>query len=318
MDPLSSVLSLLKPRSHLSGRFDIGSKQAILFPKYEGIKCYAVLAGTCWLTVPDAEPVLLRENDCFLLPSGRAFSLAADGATHPVELQALLTALYNGASGLYDGDPACTLAGGHFLMDGDPADLLLGFLPAMVHLRAEHEKVAMRWSLERMREELRDEKLGGSFLVQQLAYMMLVQALRVHLAQSSQDTVGWLYALTDPQLKSAIVSMQANPASPWTVNGLAQHVGMSRSIFALKFKEKVGESPMEYLTRWRMLLAGDRLTASTEPILSIALSLGYESESAFGKAFKRVMGCSPRQYSRDADPRQASINASYGRDQTSS
>jgi transcriptional regulator GlxA family with amidase domain len=93
------------------------------------------------------------------------------------------------------------------------------------------------------------------------------------------------YALTDPQLKTAIVSMQANPATPWTVNGLAQTIGMSRSIFALKLKEKVGESPMEYLTRWRMLLAGDRLTASPEPILSIALSLGYESESAFGKAF---------------------------------
>lgn len=304
MDPPSSVLSLLKPRGHLSGRFDIGSKQAILFPKYEGIKCYAVLAGTCWLTVPDAEPVLLRENDCFLLPSGRGFSLATDDPAHPVELHVLLAALYNGASGFYDGDPACTLAGGHFLLGGDPADLLLGFLPPVVHLRAEHEKAAMRWSLERMRDELRDEKLGGSFLVQQLAYMMLVQALRVHLAQSSQDAVGWLYALTDPQLKTAIVSMQANPASPWTVNGLAQHVGMSRSIFALKFKEKVGESPMEYLTRWRMLLAGDRLTASPEPILSIALSLGYESESAFGKAFKRVMGRSPRQYSREGNPRQ--------------
>ena len=298
VDPLSNVLSLLKPRSHLSGRFDIGCKQAILFPKYEGIKCYAMLAGTCWLTLVDAEPVLLKENDCFLLPSGRSFSLATDNSAHRVDLHALLEALHSGASGISDGEPACTLAGGHFLLGGDPADLLLGFLPPVVHLRAEHEKAAMRWSMERMRVELRDEELGGRFLVQQLAYMMLVQALRVHLAQTSQEAVGWLYALTDPQMKAAIVSMQANPETPWTVNGLAQHIGMSRSIFALKFKEKVGESPMEYLTRWRMLLAGDRLTASPEPILSIAHSLGYESESAFGKAFKRVMGCSPRQYGR--------------------
>ena len=307
MDPLSSVLSLLKPRSHLSGRFDMGGKQAILFPKYDGIKCYAVLAGTCWLTVPDAEPVLLQEGDCFLLPSGRSFALATDASARPIELHALLAALHNGSPGLYDGEPACTLAGGHFVLGGDPADLLLGFLPAVVHLHAEDEKAAMRWSLEQVRAELLEEKLGGSFLVQQLAYMMLVQALRVHLAQASQDAVGWLYAITDPQLKTAIVSMQANPANDWTVNGLAQHVGMSRSIFALKFKEKVGESPMEYLTRWRMLLAGDRLTTSTEPILSIALSLGYESESAFGKAFKRVMGCSPRQYSREGNPSQLSI-----------
>jgi transcriptional regulator GlxA family with amidase domain len=176
----------------------------------------------------------------------------------------------------------------------------------VVLLHSEEEKAAMRWSLEQVRAELREEKLGGSFLVQQLAYMMLVQALRVHLAKASQDAVGWLYAITDPQLKTAIVSMQTNPANDWTVSGLAQQVGMSRSIFALKFKEKVGETPMEYLTRWRMLLAGDRLTTSTEPILSIALSLGYESESAFGKAFKRVMGCSPRQYSRQGSPSQLS------------
>ncbi len=312
MDPLSSVLSLLKPRTHVSGRFDMGGKQAILFPKYEGIKCYAVIAGTCWLTVPDGKPLLLQEGDCFLLPGGRSFALATDVSARPIELHALLAALYNGLPGLYSGEPACTLAGGHFVLGGDPADLLLGFLPPVVHLHAEDEKAAMRWSLEQVRAELREEKIGGSFLVQQLAYMMLVQALRVHLAKASQNAVGWLYAITDPQLKTAIVSMQADPAHDWTVHALAQHVGMSRSIFALRFKEKVGETPMEYLTRWRMLLAGDRLRASTEPILSIALSLGYESESAFGKAFKRVMGCSPRQYSRDANPSQLSISESAG------
>jgi AraC-like DNA-binding protein len=99
-------------------------------------------------------------------------------------------------------------------------------------------------------------------------------------------------------MKAAIVSMHANPSNSWTVNGLAESVGMSRSIFAMRFKETVGSSPMEYLTRWRMLLAGGRLSTSNDSILSIASSLGYESESAFGKAFKRVMGCSPRQYSR--------------------
>ena len=312
MDPLSSVLSLLKPRSHLSGRFDIGGKQAILFPKYEGIKCYAVLAGTCWLTVSDAEPVFLQEGDCFLLPSGRSFTLATDASARAVDLQALLAALTNGLPGLYDGEPACTLAGGHFVLGGDPADLLLGFLPPVVHLHEKDEKASLRWSLEQIRAELREEKLGSSFLVEQLAYMMLVQALRVHLAQAAQDAVGWLYAITDPQLKTAIVSMQANPANDWTVNGLAQHVGMSRSIFALKFKEKVGESPMEYLTRWRMLLAGDRLTTTTEPILSIALSLGYESESSFGKAFKRVMGCAPRQYSREGNGHQNPVTENAG------
>jgi AraC-like DNA-binding protein len=83
---------------------------------------------------------------------------------------------------------------------------------------------------------------------------------------------------------------------------LAKRTGMARSTFALKFKATVGASPMEYLTRWRMLLAGDRLANSRDPISVIALSLGYESESAFSTAFKRVMGCSPRQYSRGRSP----------------
>jgi AraC-like DNA-binding protein len=92
--------------------------------------------------------------------------------------------------------------------------------------------------------------------------------------------------------------MHAEPAHPWTLQDLAERAGMSRSSFALKFKETVGKSPMDYLTRWRMLLAGDRLAHSNDPVSVIALSLGYESESAFSTAFKRVMGCSPRQYSR--------------------
>jgi len=85
---------------------------------------------------------------------------------------------------------------------------------------------------------------------------------------------------------------------PWTLQELAERVGMSRSSFAQKFKQTVSATPIDYLTRWRMLLAGDRLANSNDPISTISLSLGYESESAFSTAFKRVMGCSPRQYSR--------------------
>ena len=98
-------------------------------------------------------------------------------------------------------------------------------------------------------------------------------------------------------MNAAITSMHDEPARGWTVEQLGQRAGMSRSIFALKFKQKVGVSPMEYLARWRMLLAGDRIANTSDSISEIAQSLGYESSSAFTKAFKKVMGCSPRQYS---------------------
>jgi AraC-like DNA-binding protein len=180
-------------------------------------------------------------------------------------------------------------------------------LPAIVHIRAERDKAEMRGSLERMRQELREQRPGSSLVAQQLATMMLVQALRLHLAEGARARPGWLFALADQRMKAAITSMHDEPAHRWTLQKLAARSGMSRSIFALKFKVTVGTSPMEYLTRWRMLLAGHRLTSSDEPIAAIALSLGYESESAFSKAFRRVMSCSPRQYRRrensDSAPR---------------
>ena len=105
---------------------------------------------------------------------------------------------------------------------------------------------------------------------------------------------------------AAISAMHEDPAHRWTLQELAERVGMSRSTFALKFKETVGTSPMEYLTRWRMLLAGTVWRTRSDPISAIAPSLGYESESAFSTAFKRVMGCSPRQYGRGRNPASAS------------
>jgi AraC-like DNA-binding protein len=151
-------------------------------------------------------------------------------------------------------------------------------------------------------QELRERQPGGFLVVQHLAHMMLVQALRLHLAEGLRGSVGWLFALADKQMGAAINAMHDDPAYRWTLQALAERAGMSRSTFALKFKETVGESPMEYLTSWRMLVAGDRLENSADPISVIARSLGYESESAFSTAFKRVMGCSPRQYSRRRDP----------------
>ena len=138
----------------------------------------------------------------------------------------------------------------------------------------------MRWSLERMREEVRDPQPGGSLIAQQLAYVMLVQALRLHLAEGVKGGVGWLFALADKQMRAAITSMHEEPAHQWTLQELAARAGMSRSIFALKFKQTVGTTPMEYLTRWRMMLAADRLKESGDTIYAIASALGYESESA--------------------------------------
>jgi AraC-like DNA-binding protein len=138
---------------------------------------------------------------------------------------------------------------------------------------------------------------------------MLVQALRLHLAEGSRDGVGWLFALADKQIGATIGAIHDEPGRRWTLEALADVAGMSRSTFALKFKRKVGTSPMDYVTRWRMRLAADRLANGHESVASVALSLGYESESAFSTAFKRVMARSPRQYGRGRNPASASHGA---------
>ncbi len=299
MDPLSDVLSLLKPQSYAAGGVEVAAGQAIQWPEHKGIKCYAVVSGQCWLSVqgiPDA--VLLTAGECYLLPPGAPFSLATDQSLTPVDYRAFLSAQAQTSELPNDQVGGCYLVGGHFVLTGGHANILLGSLPPIVHIRKESEKEAMRWSLERMKQEVRDPQPGGSLITQQLACMMLVQALRLHLADNEKAGVGWLFALADQQLSAAIARMHDNPGHPWSLQKLAEHAGMSRSVFALRFKEAVGATPMEYLTRWRMLLAGDRLTNSGDSIAAIASMLGYESESAFGKAFRRTMGCSPRQHSR--------------------
>jgi AraC-like DNA-binding protein len=303
MDPLSDVLALLRPRTYSAGGFDAGGQWSIQFPRYEGVKCYAMGSGQCWLLVEDIpDPVRLRKGDCFLLPTERSFCLASDLKLTPVDVKTILSLPLNGRIVSYNGGGDCSIVGGHFTLSGDHAGILLGTLPAIVHLRTEPDRTELRWSLDRMSRELRAQRPGGLLVAQHLAHMMLVQAIRLFLEGASQGGVGWLFALADKQLSAAMQAMHGDPARHWTLQMLAERAGMSRTIFASRFKETVGSSVMDYLARWRMLLAGDKLKNSSDPISSIALSLGYESESAFSKAFKRHMGCSPRQYARQSNP----------------
>ena len=307
MDPLSDVLSLLKPRIYASGGFDVAGPMALQFPAHQGIKCYAVSQGTGWLEVEGTGgPVRLSAGDCFLLPRGRPFRLATHLDAEPVDAMAMFAARRAAAGGnpgggqvfTHNGGGDVCIVGGHFALDGDYADILLSVLPPIVHIRSEADRAVLRWSVERMMDELREPQPGGLLVVRHLAQMMLVLALRLHMAEGPSGGVGWLFALGDKQMGAAIGAMHAAPAHPWTLQTLAERAGMSRSTFAQKFKATVGSSPMEYLTRWRMLVAGDRLTHSSQPVSAIALALGYESESAFSTAFKRVMGSSPRRYGR--------------------
>jgi AraC-like DNA-binding protein len=299
MDPLSDILALLKPLSYVSAGFEAGGDWSVQFPSYEGIKCNAVISGQCWLAMEGvSDPVRLETGDCFLLTKGRPFRLASDLSVPPVDATLVFQPAKRGGIARCNGGGEFFLAGSRFTLIGHHADILLGLLPPIVHIRNEGDQASLRWLLERMRQELRDTQPGSSLVAEHLAHLMLVQALRLYLGEAVEGRVGWLFALADKQMGKAINHIHADPARRWTLQELARNVGMSRTTFALRFKETVGLTPMDYLTRWRMLLASERLARSSESISAIASALGYESESAFGAAFKRVMGLSPRHFSR--------------------
>ncbi|SNB65561.1 transcriptional regulator, AraC family [Arboricoccus pini] len=299
MDPLSDVLSLLKPRSYISAGLNAGGDWSLVFPAHEGIKFNAVMRGACWVSVegvPEAQR--LEEGDCFLLTRGRPFILTTDLTLEPVDSHRIYDAAQDGVATCNDGGDFF-LVGGRFAFAGDHVDMLFGALPPIVHVResSSHASV-LRWSLNEFASELGKGELGGVLIVEHLAHIMLVQALRLYLTSSADGGVGWFFALSDHQIGDAVRAMHADPAHRWTLEELGRLAGMSRTTFAQKFKQRVGTTAMDYLTRWRMLIAGDRLRNSRENVASIAFSLGYESESAFSMAFKRTMACSPRQYQR--------------------
>lgn len=299
VDPLSDVLSLLKPHTYIAGGFDLRDRWSIQFDPHTGIKCYALLSGNCWLVLEGLpQAVRLEAGDCVLLPNGRRFHLTNDLALEPTPFGELQPVEWRGGIATLNGGGETLILGGHFAFAGAHADMLLGAMPPVAHLREDSDKLNLRWALERMRRELVEAQPGGVLVAQHLAHLMLVQALRLYLSGLAGQYVGWLFALADPQLAAAVGAMHAEPGARWTLPALANRAGMSRSSFARAFKTTVGTSPIEYLTRWRMLLAGTRLTNGNQSVSAIALSLGYESESAFSTAFKRVMGCSPRMYAR--------------------
>ena len=297
MDPLSDVLEFLKLRGYVSGGFEAGGAWAVGFGRHDGIKFHAVVTGECWVSVEGVpEPLRVSAGECFLLARGRPFRIASDLSVKPVDFMSLLPTAHEGRVLTHNGGGDYFSIGGYFALDAGPAGLLLDQLPPVIHIRKEPARSNLRWCVERMQQELIDPQPGGAAIVRQLAAMVLVEALRSQPPVEGHTRIGWLFALADKQIRAAMEAMHEAPGYRWTLHELASRAAMSRTRFALQFKKCVGMTPMDYLTRWRMLLAADRLTRSSDSIAQIASSFGYESEKSFGTAFKRVMKHSPRRY----------------------
>ena len=296
IDPLSDILALVEPRTYATGGLSAGADWGVQFPAHSMIKCYSVVRGECWLAVHGAaEPMRLKAGSCFLLPKGRPFNLSSDPSQQLTSWTTLSDQeRYNGVLPITPGNDFLIL-GSHFSLQGD-AGLFLDALPSVVLLQSETQRDSLQWAVERLLREMRDPQPGGTLIAQQIACTMLVEALRLHVAGDNNNP-GWLAALADARLRPALAGMHREPARAWTLAELAHLTGMSRTAFAQRFREKVGKTPIEYLTHWRMALAA-KLLKDEKPISVVASAVGYQSESAFSAAFKQRRGSSPRSFVR--------------------
>ena len=302
MDPLSDVLSLLKPRSQSYAGMDAAGDWAFDFPPHEGIKFTAVMRGHCWgMSDGLSQPLHFEEGDCYLLNSGRRLTLSSDPALPTQDPGPILAAAARDGLAVHNGGGEVFLISGRFDFSGNHAAVLFDALPPIVHIpKASSQADILRWSLDQLAGELQDPQPGGALLSTHLVHLMLIQVLRLFLDSEPDLPQGWFRALTDRQVSRALKAMHAEPARPWTLEALARVAGVSRTVLAQRFKALVGSTAMDYLTRWRMLQASDRLRSGSENVAAIAFSLGDESERAFSTAFKRIRARSPSQYRRDA------------------
>ncbi|MEO0625009.1 MAG: AraC family transcriptional regulator [Pseudomonadota bacterium] len=303
-DPLGEILHLLK----LTGTFYCQSRLrapwGVAIPGFPDLMSFTVvIGGRCWLTVGEGEPFPLEKCDLVLTTSGAPVSFRSDLDTPLKTLEELpikkVTELYETLD--YGGVGAETsLMYGLMRIDHAASGLLLALLPDVLKIDPWEEDAGgwLQGTLQFIAREARELRPGGETVITRLADVVVIEAIRRWLNSAPEADRGWLKAVRDPQIGRSIVAVHRAPSEPWTVESLARVAGMSRSAFSARFTSLVGTPAMQYLVTWRMHLARRQLLETELPIAAVAADIGYQSEPAFNRAFKRVFGLPPGQVRR--------------------
>ncbi|MFI6517808.1 AraC family transcriptional regulator [Spirillospora sp. NPDC050679] len=299
MDVLSDALAAMRTGRTRAARTDVRAPWGLRFPAVTGTTFHVVLQGACRLLTEGAAPVPLEPGDVVFLREGNAHALADSPETPLVDFvpdrsdpdSPIGRVRVEGA-----GAQSILLCGAYQLDRVRPHPLMKE-LPEIVHLQARNGELAHLVGL--LATELEQERPGRDGIVPSLVDAMLLYILRTW-ADERAATGGWARALADQAIGQALRDIHARPGDPWTVERLAARSGLSRSVFAQRFAALVGEPPVAYLTWWRMTSAGRLLRESDAPLRNVAERVGYTSEFAFAKAFKREYGVAPGTYRRAA------------------
>lgn len=306
MDVLTDVLETLRARGACYARLEAKSPFGVALPSSQNAAFHLVLEGGCVLQMEGQPDIELSGGDLVAIPHGVAHTLVDHPSTPPQRLSELLgqcrqkgrpAALELGGRGA-----RTTLVCGKIEFEEPAGHPLLAALPTVIHLRGGSASL-VEWldpTLRFIASEAGSTRPGAQTVVSRLADVLFIQIVRGHLASAPPEASGWLGALGDPQIGAALGLIHENPGSAWTVQTLAESAGMSRSAFATRFNRLVGEPPLHYLTRWRMQKAQRLLRDGRSSLADVAASVGYDSEAAFSKAFKRAVGAAPGAYRRRA------------------
>lgn len=258
---------------------------------------HTVSSGQAWLIREGEDPVLMQAGDLLVLPAGTAHKVQDKPLTiaAPVDLLPHLSTSDLDALRMGGGGTPCRIISGHARFDIDMAAPLIAALPPLIHLRGQGEAPPL-WlgiGLQFLEQEVSSPRPAQQAIINRLGDILFMECLRDYVDSIPEGSGNWLAALKDRALSTALAKMHQDPGHNWTVPVLAQHACLSRSAFADRFSQALGEPPLTYLTRHRMRLAARQLSSSGMPVSRVADQVGYASEAAFSQAFKREYGVTP-------------------------
>jgi AraC-like DNA-binding protein len=299
VDPVGEALHFLRMSGIFYCRSEFTAPWALAIPPIErSLMLHVVTSGRCWLEVKGIPSRLLQPGDLALVPHGDGHHLASEPGMVGAKLFEIPR---EQVSDRYEilrlggGGAATSAVCGLFQFDHPAAHHLIALLPRVIAIES-WSSPHMDWiqsTLRLMAAEARELRPGGETVITRLADILVIHAIRSWIAQDPAAQTGWLGALQDKQIGRIISMIHREPAREWTLEALAAEAAMSRSAFAARFTELVGEPAMRYVTRWRMHVALTWLREDNAPVGDLSHRLGYESEAAFSRAFKRYIGVSP-------------------------
>lgn len=304
MDALSEVLKTIHFKNSFCRQIELSAPWGIDSPNCDGIAFLIVMRGSCWLEVEGLPAQLpLVGGDLVVLPKGQRHALRNEPTASQIHFESLLSdeqaCLHLGSGGV-----VTNVVQGKFHLEKPAADPLLTALPRLIVVRGEDRHIVegLDITLQLIAHETAFYRPGAQTAIKYLASILFIQAIRFYIMSQEFGGRCWLRALTHPDIGAALGLIHQSPEQHWTVASLAASVNMSRSAFAAEFRRLVGEPPLQYLTRWRMHKAAGLLRQEKASLAQIASLVGYESEAAFSKVFKRWMDKSPGIYRQTIHP----------------